>query len=168
MRRAVDGDSTAFEALVDRHSASLARLVAGLVSDSHVAEDVQQEIWILVFRRLHTFRFEASFRTWLARVAVREAIAARTRLRTWWARVSGGETDAVASRHGRAERDGEAADLLRRLDRLPPGERAALVLLAEGYAYAEAADVLGCPIGTFSVRVHRARERLAARTGDER
>lgn len=166
VRRAVDGDVSAFEALVLRHGPSLSRLVTGLVADPHTAEDVVQEIWILVYRRLHTFRFEASFRTWLARVAVREAVAARVRLKAWWHRLSSAEADATASRWGRAEAGGEASDLLRQLERLPVAERSALVLIAEGFSYAEAAEALACPIGTISVRVHRARERLAARLGE--
>lgn len=158
-----DGDADGFAVLVERHGPALSRLVTGLVADPHAADDVVQEIWILVYRRLDTFRFQAPFRAWLFRIAAREAVTARNRLRTLWRRMTSTDTDRMPASSGRAEAAGEVSDVLGALAILPTSERAALVMIAEGFSYAEAAEALSCPIGTISVRVHRAREKLARR-----
>ncbi len=133
--------------------------------DPNLVEDVLQEVYLRVYRKLPTFRREARFATWMRRIAVREAISARTRWRRWFQRFLPAGDDEPVSRDDAAtgavdERD----ELIERLRRLPASERAAIVLLAEGWSYGEIAEAIGCPIGTVSIRIHRARERLGERS----
>jgi RNA polymerase sigma-70 factor (ECF subfamily) len=162
VRRVLAGDSQAFGAIVARHDASLRRLLAGIIADRTLAEDVLQEVYLRVYRGLAAFRSEARFATWMHRIAVREAISARTRWRRFVGRFGSAGADEPTSSAAAATRGVDAGDeLLVKLGRLPAAERAAIVLHAEGWSYADIAAAVGCPVGTVSVRIHRARGRLA-------
>ena len=143
LERVLAGDPDAFGDLVERHEGRLRALVAGIVADRQVVEDVVQETFFVAYRRLETFRGEASFSTWLTRIAIREATRARTRFRR-----SGG-------------RWGPRDEVLAILRRLPDRERVPFVLhVLEGRKYEEIADLLGVPAGTVGSHISRARTRL--------
>lgn len=164
VRRILAGDPSAFAEIVARNEQPLRRLVVGLLGDRHLAEDVLQEVLWIAYQRLAGFQFRARFRTWISRIAVRKALGARARLRSWLRRpLSLDGRDVPSRQEGTGDDDIEIT--LRHLQRLPAPERVALVLLVEGHAYHEIAELLSCPIGTVSARIHRARERLAAMGG---
>jgi RNA polymerase sigma factor (sigma-70 family) len=71
---ALAGRSECFAALIDRHLAPVKRRIASVVRNAADADDVLQETLLKVWRRLSTFRSESSFRTWLTRVAINEAL----------------------------------------------------------------------------------------------
>src|SRR5271170_245595 len=73
LRRAEDGDSAAFHALVDRHAQRLYRLAASLIGNAADAEDVLQETFIGAFRGLRSFEGRSSVKTWLTRILVMQA-----------------------------------------------------------------------------------------------
>src|SRR5262249_2584781 len=68
------GDRRAFDELVQRHQTSLKRLLLPYVKNEHDAQDVAQKVFVRAFERIDTFRGEASFRTWLYRIAVNLAL----------------------------------------------------------------------------------------------
>jgi RNA polymerase sigma-70 factor (ECF subfamily) len=64
------GDTTAFRYLVERHKDVSLSLACSIVKDTSKAEDVLQEAFIKVFKKLHTFQFNAAFTTWLYRIVI--------------------------------------------------------------------------------------------------
>lgn len=158
IRAVLAGAPSRFDEVVKRHHRALLRLVSGLVMDRHLAEDVAQEVWWNVYRRLESFEFRASFKTWMFKIAVREAMSAKNRLRRL-VRETFSPGDLATTDLGAG--DAEVADDVRRaLKALPPRERAAFLLHVEGFRYEDIAASLSCPPGTVATWIHRARGRL--------
>jgi len=173
VRRILAGDPSAYGEVVRRHERGLRRLVTGIVGDVHLAEDVVQEAFLLAYRRLAGFRGEATFRTWITRIAIREAVRSRTRWRRLWRRLV--PLEAARGRESKREAAAAAAardleGVLALLERIPARERAALLLHAvEGRSYSEIASILEAPIGTVGSLISRARVRLRGlEAGEER
>ncbi len=163
--RIAAGDTDAFTELVRRHESQLRGTVLGIVADREICEDVLQEVFLIAYRRLETFRREAPFGAWIYRVAVREALRARTRWRTKWRRwVSIDEIQHLGQDPSSAESESvtEAEDsVLPLLAKLSARERAAIVLHGvEEKTYDEIAEVLGCTSGTVGSLIHRGRAKL--------
>ncbi len=77
--RILAGDEEAFQHLVEKHHAKVFRLVHGILIDWHHSEDVCQDVFTIVYRKLPGFQSRAQFSTWLYRVAVNAALKARRR-----------------------------------------------------------------------------------------
>jgi RNA polymerase sigma-70 factor (ECF subfamily) len=163
------GDLDAFEALVHRHQAVVCGQVRAMVgSGGGDVDDIAQEVFVRAYRFLRTFRGDASFRSWLYRVAVnvtRTYHERRTRQQAVWADSGEGTAASVI------DRCLDAADLeagyLRRdvieraLSTLPPELRESLVLRdVHGFEYQEIAQAMDVPLGTVESRIFRARQRL--------
>lgn len=171
--RARQGDSAAYGELVDRHRAAVYRAAHAALGSAGEAEDVAQESFLAAYRKLDSFRGEASFKTWLLRIAWRQALTRRRSLVSRWRRfVSTGdppEPPPAARRAGRTPEatliDAEMAGHVRRLVwALPSRLRDPLLLCAAGeQTYHEIASVLGIPEGTLKWRVAEARRRLKER-----
>ena len=71
---ALAGQAECFATLMDRHIAFVKRRIYSMVRNAHDADDLLQEVQLKVWRRLSTFRFESSFRTWIIRVAINEVL----------------------------------------------------------------------------------------------
>ena len=161
LERVLAGDPDAFGDLVERHEGRLRALVAGIVADRQVVEDVVQETFFVAYRRLETFRCEASFSTWLTRIAIREATRARTRFRRIVGRWVPLDESQDAGRGRPGDRSESRDEVLAILRRLPDRERVPFVLhVLEGRKYEEIADLLGVPAGTVGSHISRARTRL--------
>lgn len=161
---AADGDPLAAAALVRATQSEVWRLCAAL-GDRQSADDLTQETYLRAFAALHRFEGRSSLRTWLLAIARRvcaDAVRSRRRRPTL---VRGVDPVDVERRDG-ADRVGEHAtvsDLLARLDH----DRREAFLLTQliGLPYAEAAEVVGCPVGTIRSRVARARVDLIKALG---
>ena len=156
IRAAAAGDLRAFEQLVRTYQEPVWRFLRRLLGDAGVAEDVAQETFLRVFRRLPTFTFEDKFSTWVFQIArnagVDELRSRRRRLRL--ASLAPPPTPAVGMPDARAEIDAALASL-------PVDLREAIVLIEVlGLRYREVARVLGVPEGTVKSRVFSARSRL--------
>ncbi|CCG01663.1 sigma-70 family RNA polymerase sigma factor [Blastococcus saxobsidens] len=156
---AAEGDPLAAAALVRATQSEVWRLCA-VLGDRQSADDLTQETYLRAFAALHRFEGRSSLRTWLLSIARRvcaDAIRSRRRRPT----LARGVEPADAEVPDDADRVGEQAavrDLLARLDR---DRREAFVLTQLlGLPYAEAAEVVGCPVGTIRSRVARARADL--------
>jgi len=156
IRAAAAGDLAAFEQLVRAHQQHVWRFLRRLLGDTTLAEDVTQETFLRVFRRLPTFTFEAKFSTWvfqIARNAGIDELRARQR-RTRLASVAPPPRPSVAPIEARAEIEAALASL-------PVDLREAVVLVEVlGLRYHEVARVLGVPEGTVKSRMFSARSRL--------
>jgi RNA polymerase sigma-70 factor (ECF subfamily) len=167
--QALAGSEAAFTVLVERYQDRVFRLVSRYTRDPNECEDLAQEVFLRVFRKLHTFQHESQFFTWVYRIAVNAANdllakAGRRRLKlvddeaTLDAFGEGREGDAPDLPMQRAE----LAQVTRRLlDELPEKFRTVLVLREfEDLSYTEIAEVLQCRLGTVESRLFRARQKF--------
>jgi len=141
-----------------------------MVRNPTEAEDLTQEIFLQVFRKIHTFRNESAFSTWLHRLAV-NVVLMRLRKKTL-AATSLEEATELNEEMGRPPidvggRDRRLAGLVdrvnidRALGQLPPGYRLIFVLHdVQGYEHNEIAEILGCSVGNSKSQLHKARMRL--------
>jgi RNA polymerase sigma-70 factor, ECF subfamily len=162
---AAGGDPLAAAALVRATQSDVWRLCAAL-GDRATADDLTQETYLRAFGSLHRFENRSSVRTWLLAIARRvcaDAVRSRRRRRLTLVR-DDADLETLMQRD-RTPADGVAegaavADLLARLDQ---DRREAFVLTQLlGLPYADAAEVVGCPVGTIRSRVARARADLVA------
>ena len=166
--RAARGDSAAFHALVDRHSAALFRLAQSLSRGRADAEDVVQETFFGAYRSLSTFDGRSSVKTWLKRILIRQAARVWHKSRESRTALPIESADLPTGRlAGDPDNSGHAARIDRKIDvgvvlrTLSPEYRQVLVLREfEQLSYAEIAEALGVPQGTVESRLHRARAEL--------
>jgi RNA polymerase sigma-70 factor, ECF subfamily len=163
IRAAMAGDLSAFEQIVRLHQQSVWRFLRRLLGDAATAEDITQETFLRVHRRLPDYAFRSSFTAWVFRIAHNAGVdelrarARRDRLVPALA-ASPSTAPATTGRAGEARVELEAA-----LATLPVDLREALLLIEVlGLRYAEAATVLSVPVGTVKSRVFTARMRMAA------
>jgi RNA polymerase sigma-70 factor (ECF subfamily) len=170
IRQAQRGDAGAFERLYHLHSRRVYSLCLRMVGNPAAAEDLAQEAFLQLFRKIQTFRGESAFSTWLHRLTV-NVVLMRLRRRNVM-ETSLNELAEQDEESGATPREVGAADLKlsgsvdrvnleRAVGHLPPGYRAVFLLHdVEGYEHNEIADMLGCSIGNSKSQLHKARTRL--------
>jgi RNA polymerase sigma-70 factor (ECF subfamily) len=180
VERAKRGDQKAFEMLVIKYQRRIERLIARMVRDVDLVQDIAQETFIRAYRAMPQFRGESAFYTWLYRIAVNTAKKAlvdlkRDPLVTESARAGANDDDDETSRVERELTDGETPESLlaskeiaqavsAAMDALSDDLRQAITLREiEGLSYEEIAELMNCPIGTVRSRIFRAREAIALR-----
>tara|TARA_B100001250_G_scaffold376003_1_gene363984 strand:- start:394 stop:1017 length:624 start_codon:yes stop_codon:yes gene_type:complete len=177
--RTLAGDDRAFELLVIKYQRRIQRLIARMVRDVDLVEDIAQESFIRAYRALHQFRGDAQFYTWLYRIAVNTAKKTLLDLKhdpllTEAALRPAGDDDETfqPGNEPTAEETPEsllaareiAAAVQAALEALPEDLRQAVTLREiEGLSYEDIAAVMACPIGTVRSRIFRAREAISAR-----
>jgi len=155
------GDREAQEELVKRYLPSVYNLLARSLGDRELAADSTQEVFLRLFREIHSFDPARSFRRWLFAIAWN---LTRDQLRRRGVRRRDGALlDEPADR-----REGPPSEALERkersdlvhaaLGRLPPRQRALLILREfEGLSHEELSELSGLPLGTVKSGIHRAR-----------
>jgi RNA polymerase sigma-70 factor, ECF subfamily len=168
-----NGQTEAFSTLVERYQERLFHTLAVTLGSADDARDVAQEAFILAFQKLHTFREQSAFYSWLFRIALNTAASSKRRKSR--ATVSlDGVRDATGEepidRHAEQAPDyalesNERQQRVRAaLADLTDEYRDALVLKEiEGLKYEEIAERLAIPVGTVRSRIHRARQELRER-----
>jgi RNA polymerase sigma-70 factor (ECF subfamily) len=157
-------DQHAFSELVRRYQSPVRGFLLKMTNgDAHRADDLAQEAFVKVWKKLGTFRSEGKFSTWLFGIAHNE----------WRMSVRGRKEFAleeIADPPTEAEQTDDAAashlrlDLAAAMKTLTPAERAAIVLCCQnGLSHDEAAQVLECPLGTVKTNVLRGKEKLRRR-----
>ena len=174
VRRAQAGDDHAFGQLVDRNRRAVYRAAYAALGSAEDADDVAQETFVAVYQKLHGFRGEASFRTWLLSIAWRKALDRRRSLGRWMrltvrparSDADGQEPVEQAPALARTQEETLAAgDLRKTLKRLiaalPRKLRDAILLAGSGeYSYEQIGSMLDIPVGTVKWRVSEARRLL--------
>jgi RNA polymerase sigma-70 factor (ECF subfamily) len=162
--RAARGDQVAFSQLVRHYDERLRLLAYRLLADPVRMDDALQEAYVKAYRALPGFRRDAAIGTWLYRITYNcclDLLRREGRHRAMpleSVEEPGGDPGADPGR-----RVAERTDLARALDALPPDQRVAVLLVdAEGFDYAAAAEVLGVAPGTVASRLSRARAALRA------
>lgn len=157
------GDLTAFEALFLHYKGRVYSLCYRLVSDTGIAEDLTQEVFLLVYRKIHAFRGECAFSTWLHRVAVNTALMHLRRKTDMLQELppDGPQVGSSLQTEATTELNLDRIHMDRSIAALPPGYRAVFVLHdVEGYDHEEIAKYLGCTPGTSKSQLHKARLKL--------
>jgi RNA polymerase sigma-70 factor, ECF subfamily len=166
---AAAGDRQAFERLYRQHVNRVFSLCARMMTDRLRAEELTQDVFVRAWEKLHLFRGESSFGTWLHRMTVNVVLNARKSDGRRQSRFeesddeSGGGVDAVASSStsgvvGMPLPPGDLLDLEDAIGKLPPGARRVFVLHdVEGYKHEEIAEMLGVTTGATKAQLHRAR-----------
>lgn len=170
IQRARHGDPTAFECLYRLHSRRVYAVCLRMVGNSAEAEDLTQEAFLLLLRKIQTFRAESAFSTWLHRLAV-NLVLMRLRKKSP-PTVSIETAPDLDDENGTAGIDFGALDLLlegsidrinlqRCIEHLPAGYRKVFVLHdVQGYEHHEIAAILGRSVGVSKSQLHKARSRL--------
>ena len=161
LARARRGDADAFTEIVGHYDHRLRALAFRLLGDRDRMDDVLQEAYVKAFRSLPKFRGASGVGTWLYRITYNACV---DDLRRRPAEVP--LTDDPDPNPGPADVAAGRRDLAAALDRLPPDQRAAVLLVdAYGLDYAEAAAALGVRAGTVGSRLTRARAVLREALG---
>jgi RNA polymerase sigma-70 factor (ECF subfamily) len=164
VRRSREGNEAAFGALVDRHHATVYRVVLSMVTDSDVAQDVTQDAFLKAFRALSTFRGDAAFRTWLLTIAANEgrgALRRRGRRRETALESAGPLSDQAKNPEEEAVVTTESERARARLRELPDKQRLSVSLrVDEGLSFKEIGDVIGSSEGAARVNYFHGIRRL--------
>ena len=154
-------DHNAFSELVRRYQSPVRGFLMKMTNgDAHSADDLAQEAFVKVWKKLGSFRSEGKFSTWLFGIAHNEW---RMSIRGW----KEVAIEEVADQPPEAEQpDGAAVshlrlDLAEAMKTLTPAERAVIVLCCQnGLSHEEASQALECPLGTVKTNVLRGKEKL--------
>lgn len=160
------GDFAAFGRLVDMHQAAVRAFLRRATGNYADADDLAQEAFARTWEVLHRFDGTSSLRTFICGVAfqywrrARRSQSRREARETAYADLSETQTDEPP------ERAAQRLALRRAMEELPEDQRAALALcLGQEFTHAEAAEILGLPLGTVKSHVNRGRARLQAALG---
>jgi RNA polymerase sigma-70 factor (ECF subfamily) len=162
LARSARGDRRAFDEIVTRYGPVALRVAARMAPDRQSAEDIAQEAMVRIWRRAAEFDgCRARFTTWLYRIVVNLCIDLRRKPRPVALPEDFDPVDPSAGAAESVELDERRAALVRAIDELPSGQRAALTLVYdEGLSGAEAARVLGVSTKAVERLLARARARL--------
>ena len=164
----MDGDVEAFETIYRQHSARVYSLACRIAGSPEDGEDLLQEVFLQAFRKLNTFKGDASLGTWLYRLALNQCLDYVRSRQARMKKVTD-TLDAEASFEPLARRTTPIVklDLDRAIERLPEGCREAFVLHdVEGFDHKEVGELLGIAEGTSKSQVFKARLKLRAYLGE--
>jgi len=168
IERAKQGDAAAFEALYNLHKRRVYSLCLRMTANTAAAEDLTQEAFLQLFRKIGTFRGESAFSTWLHRMAVNVVLM---QLRKKGLAIVPLEENIEAEEETPKKELGaddprlagsiDRMQLQRSIASLPPGYRMIFLLHdVEGYEHNEIAEMVGCSIGNSKSQLHKARMKL--------
>src|ERR1700757_4046462 len=169
VKRAQRGDSDAFAALFHAHKARIYSVCLRMTNNAAEAEDLTQDAFLQVFRKIATFRGDSAFSTWLHRIAV-NTVLMHFRKKSL-IQVSLDEpysnSDGAKVRREYGAQDNCLAGCVDRvalanaIKDLPQGYRTIFVLHeVEGYEHQEIAEMLGCSVGNSKSQLHKAKLRI--------
>jgi RNA polymerase sigma-70 factor (ECF subfamily) len=164
------GDVGAFELIYRLHCRRVYTLCLRMVKDPSEAEDLTQEAFMQLFRKIHTFRGEAAFSSWLHRLTaniVLMRLRKRKPISTSLDQIFAGD-DGDQRPHNEAGRPDlrltgifDRVNLQRAVDQLPRGYKTMFILHdVHGYEHSEIAKILGCSVGTSKSQLHKARKQI--------
>ncbi|MDQ3133761.1 MAG: RNA polymerase sigma factor [Acidobacteriota bacterium] len=164
-QRAAGGDMAAFEQLYERHNRRVYSLCLRMTQNVAEAEDLAQEVFIQLFRKVGSFRGESAFTTWLHRLTVNQVLMHfRKRGVRMEQTTDDGDVPVQVVRGTEDPRRMPVVDRIaldKAVAQLPPGYRSVFILHdVEGHEHEEVARLLGCSVGTSKSQLHKARMKL--------
>lgn len=165
-RAAASGDMAAFETLYERHYRRVYSLCLRMLANATEAEDLSQEVFVQLFRKLGSFRGESQFTTWLHRLTVNQVLMhfRKKGVKLEKTTEEGDELNNIVQLG--TERPGSMPVVDRialddAIAQLPPGYRSVFILHdVEGYEHEEVGKLLGVSVGTSKSQLHKARMKL--------
>jgi RNA polymerase sigma-70 factor (ECF subfamily) len=173
---AAAGDATAFKELYKTYHRRVYSHCLRMTRNATEAEDLTQDVFVQLIRKLNTFRGEASFATWLHRLTVNVVLMhfRKPAFRMEQTTDSGDVPARVVAGTDNPSRMSliDQISLDRAIQQLAPGYRAVFILHdVEGYEHEQIGKILGCAVGTSKSQLHKARMKLRrllrARTSDQ-
>ena len=161
IRAVLEGNTESFRLLVQRYQEPVIRMIANLINDRHICEDIAQEVFLAAYKKLPSFDpARSSFSTWLFTIAKNKSINAIKKKRIL--SVSNPpENPDFSEPADSLIQDELFLKLDRALQSLNPGHKRALVLAEfENMPYEQIAQIEGVRIGTVKSRINRAKHRL--------
>jgi len=167
--RVARGDEAAFDELVREYQHSVINTIHRYVGEYDAADDIAQEVFVIVWNKAGMFRGKSTFSTWLYRIVVNQCLQFRRRRQRRPAAVSidGFDPDSppealqIAEDREQAER---TAAVRRALSELPDRQRIALILSHyEERSYREIADIMGTSVGSVESLIFRAKDGLRSK-----
>lgn len=170
IRLAQEGNAEAFERIYQLHSRRVYSLCLRMMGNTAEAEDLAQEAFLQLFRKIHTFRGESAFSTWLHRLTVnvvlmrlrrKAAVEASLEQMTEPDEETGGPPREIGAEDLGLAGSVDRVNLERAVAQLPPGYKQVFALHdIQGYEHNEIAELMGCSIGNSKSQLHKARTRL--------
>ena len=164
-REAATGEMGAFEELYKRHHRRVYSLCLRMTQNVSEAEDLMQEVFIQLFRKIGSFRGDSAFTSWLHRLTVNQVLM-HFRKRSVRDEKTTDEGEIPEQAVPGSENPGSMAvvdriALDKAIAQLPRGYRTVFILHdIEGYEHEEIAKLLGCSVGTSKSQLHKARMKL--------
>ena len=167
--RAKQGDAESFEALYLLHKRRVYSLCLRMTGNTASAEDLTQEAFLQLYRKIGTFRGESAFSTWLHRLSVnvvlmhlrKKSLPEVSLEESLEPQQEDGPRKDVGTRDNVLAGSIDRLNLQRAIESLPPGYRVIFVLHdVEGYEHNEIAEMMGCSIGNSKSQLHKARMKL--------
>ena len=162
---AAGGDMSAFETLYERHQRRVYSLCLRMTGNVAEAEDLAQEAFIQLYRKVGSFRGESAFTTWLHRLTVNQVLMHfRKRGVRMEQTTDDGDVPVQVVQGTENPASMPVVDRIaldRAISQLPPGYRTVFILHdIEGHEHEEIARLLGCSVGTSKSQLHKARMKL--------
>ena len=169
IKQAKEGEAAAFEFLYKAHCRRVYSLCLRMIKNPAEAEDLTQQAFLQLFRKINTFRGESGFSTWLHRVTVNIVLMHLRRNKPAEIPVEDLERHSSNGKGALENASSETSmlgaidrlNLMRAISKLPAGYKK-LFLMHDviGYEHSEIAGLLGCSIGCSKSQVHKARKKL--------
>jgi RNA polymerase sigma-70 factor (ECF subfamily) len=158
-------DMEAFEEIYHLHHKRVYSICFRMLRNASDAEDLTQQVFIQLFRKLHTFRGDSSFTTWLHRMTVNQVLMhfRRRMVKTEKITEDGSTPIRIVSGTENPSRMAliDRIALNQAIGQLPPGYRMVFILHdLEGFEHEQIGKMLGCAVGTSKSQLHKARHRL--------
>lgn len=162
---AAAGDMGAFEEVYQRHHRRVYSICLRMLQNAHEAEDLTQDVFIQLYRKIGSFRGDSAFTTWLHRMTVNQVLMHFRKRNVKFEKVTEeGETPdqvVVGTSDPEKMRIVDKIALENAIDQLPDGYKNVFVLHdVEGFEHEEVARILGCSVGTSKSQLHKARLKL--------
>jgi RNA polymerase sigma-70 factor (ECF subfamily) len=174
--RAQRGEEEAYAALFEAHKRRVYSLCLRMTGNTAEAEDLTQEAFLQLFRKISTFRGESAFSTWLHRLAVNVVLMHLRK--KGLQQISLDEVDTSQDEPVKRDYGSDDRRLMGSVERiglqnaiadLPPGYRTVFVLHdVEGYEHNEIAEIMKCSVGNSKSQLHKARMKLRERLRKDR
>lgn len=164
-KSAANGDMAAFEEIYQRHHRRVYSICLRMLQNAQEAEDLTQDVFIQLYRKIGSFRGDSAFTTWLHRMTVNQVLMHfRKRTVKFEKTTEEGETPVqIVPGTERADKMPivDKIALENAIEQLPKGYKNVFVLHdVEGFEHEEVARILGCSVGTSKSQLHKARLKL--------
>lgn len=156
----LNGSESALKMLIERYQRLVAHMVARVVDSSMDREEICQDVFIKVYEKINTFKFDSKLSTWIATIAYRTAVNFKKKKK-----MDEVDLDQVSFKIGLEVFPTEEKDMKqfihKLVDQLPTNYKTVLTLFyLDGFSYPEIVEVTGMPEGTVKNYIHRARKKL--------